>query len=1199
AAARKVVAENEVLREEVTRLREENKKLRRGTGLGDGMSEGQDDSNNGHEVGEAHERGVIPPSSSSQKRKRISDHHDNDGKGEGSKRRMQDYSTTTSHGGYTNSPNDHHRSTEMTLAVPPTAFPQHTSTSPTSPASSSSPNFAFHPTHPMASVGTAYPSPPTHSQYKHVHPHCPPLPPPRQQQTTQPFFYSSSPSDPYPASSQFHTHPQLPPAATRNEDTDADPDTSSCHLAAQIITSMRSDISCEQPLSGPADHNLYALGHMGLYEYGNGSRLCGGHRRIKWVGEGVGETGCKVWDQRWILSAMERVCLIHSLHNLAGVKERKGRRRKGKNTLGSRRSCVQEQGATIDHRYIYPHAISSHITPRYAFSSSIWPGHRCMDGPERFTGREESKDQGKRICEVDEQKIPDEKEGPPPTTAAPSNPHPPPHPPTTQPTRRSKRQRHESPEIIPDEEPAPKRAKKSHGTNQSTDASVLSSQKPSSRKATPKKSPTRKNVKLQDLKRVLPTTEATPIPSPWAIENLDRERNEAGLSAVEWSFKSSPLYQESTLHSSLTISIAAGMPLERNFDKGGGAAFVRCIRCPGDEVAGSGTEKWLEAGGKGKGGAKGKGWNCVRPIVSDMWVAERGQISWDDQICMLRASTRRGGLNALKPRRAAEFFRIDGQGEEKGFYFWWAQIRAVRVNGFWVIRPGVGGEEEEGGPDVAIGPLPDFAVIQVEDAVLFFWKNEAALRYLPASVEADKVRVQEMEELMRQEAEAKAAEEAGRKEMEAKAVEEAARKAREAEDAEEEKRRPDGESGPPDEESGPPEEESGPPEESAPDEESGPPEEPGPPVAVDPMLQQLLTPSARILEEDRRNQWKFIWDIGVDRNERRRRKAPTIDCHRIKSWRDLSNEDVHMGIASVWDAVVRQMRRPFAFDDALQYQIVRGDMRGNQGKRAEVMAAVYGPNNLLIPMVMDGYYVSPPNSAGFAPGEDPTESTSPPPVAVGDNPNEDKGQDGHIVFAVAQLIEKDPAGDRIRMIVMDSYPEAERDARIHDIVRKTVQRIGWLGMDKDGKQVENRQAPPQVIDTQRLRVPHQVSTNSCGVHAILHAWGYMLGLPALDSNVRLHGKELTTKKQEDDEEDRFINDVLRMINLALAGQMDLRTIQAFFNYYGFCRLQDPGNSSEAQWDRFMATMMNGSVLLEILDERRAIEQTDAVTPTES
>ncbi|KAI4273264.1 MAG: hypothetical protein L6R38_006373 [Xanthoria sp. 2 TBL-2021] len=246
AAARKVVAENEVLREEVKRLREENKKLRMGSGLGDGVSEGQDDSNNGREVGDAHERGAVTPSSSSQKRKRISERDDNDGKGEESKRRTQYSSTTGSHGEYTNSPNYHHPSTEMTLAVPPTTFPQHTSTSPTSPASSSSPNFAFHPTHPTASIGTAYPSPPTSSQYKHAHPLYPPLPPPRQQQTTQPFSYSSSPSDPYPASSQSHPHPQLPPAATRNEDTDADPDTSSCHLAAQIITSMRSDISCEQ-----------------------------------------------------------------------------------------------------------------------------------------------------------------------------------------------------------------------------------------------------------------------------------------------------------------------------------------------------------------------------------------------------------------------------------------------------------------------------------------------------------------------------------------------------------------------------------------------------------------------------------------------------------------------------------------------------------------------------------------------------------------------------------------------------------------------------------------------------------------------------------------------------------------------------------------------------------------------------------------
>ncbi len=243
AAARKVVAENEVLREEVTRVKEENKRLRMGSGWGDGTPEGHNDSNNNHEGGEAHERAMITPSSS-QKRKRTSDQDDNNSMGDDSRRRMQRGSITGSHEGYTTSPNHHHRSTETPSTVPLTTSPHNTSTNPTSLGSLSSPNFAFHSTQPTASMGTAYPSPPT-SQHNYSHSQYPPLPPPRQQQTIQPFSYSSSSSEPPSVSSQSHLHPPMALAA-RNEDTDADPDTSSCHLAAQIITSMRSDISCEQ-----------------------------------------------------------------------------------------------------------------------------------------------------------------------------------------------------------------------------------------------------------------------------------------------------------------------------------------------------------------------------------------------------------------------------------------------------------------------------------------------------------------------------------------------------------------------------------------------------------------------------------------------------------------------------------------------------------------------------------------------------------------------------------------------------------------------------------------------------------------------------------------------------------------------------------------------------------------------------------------
>ncbi|CAO1600222.1 hypothetical protein XANCAGTX0491_003923 [Xanthoria calcicola] len=38
-------------------------------------------------------------------------------------------------------------------------------------------------------------------------------------------------------------------------------------------------------------------------------------------------------------------------------------------------------------------------------------------------------------------------------------------------------------------------------------------------------------------------------------------------------------------------------------------------------------------------------------------------------------------------------------------------------------------------------------------------------------------------------------------------------------------------------------------------------------------MQQLLTPSARVLQEDKQIEWKFIWDKGVGRDERQRTQA--------------------------------------------------------------------------------------------------------------------------------------------------------------------------------------------------------------------------------------------------------------------------------------------------------------------------------------
>ncbi|KAL8774455.1 MAG: hypothetical protein Q9209_000828 [Squamulea sp. 1 TL-2023] len=724
--------------------------------------------------------------------------------------------------------------------------------------------------------------------------------------------------------------------------------------------------------------------------------------------------------------------------------------------------------------------------------------------------------------------------------------------PRKQPKRYSKRKAGEKPEYTPAENlPIPKRQKSAPSTQSAKPALT---RKPKKRAA----------KAIADLPRIAPSQGPTPIASPWALHSLNLDRQKRNKPPIRWSFQSTSLYRSSQVKDAFLIDRSATKPFEKNWEKTGGAAFVRCFRLPGDEDHGVGEGVHLE----GK-----RLQNCVRPVVQDLWVGERAQVSWDDQVSALARTTKRGQLNALKPRRVAELFRVGKVGEEKEFFFWWQDSRAIRVNGVRVIRP-----DSETVNDVAIGPLPDFAVIQVEDAALFFWKNEAALDYRPASVETDKIRLsQEEDEAKRQEAEAKAAAEAKKKEAEEKAAEEARRQEEEWRIAEEQLDKDlFGEA----------------------DQNSDP----------QTTLQQAAAQGPNNLSEtigreqgdQRRFHWRITWESRVQRYEERRDQDPNVDHHQLESWADLVDEDVVLGIATVWDAVVSQVGRPFAFNDHNQYGVVRSAFEDKDGKRAKVLAAVHGPHDLLIPMVMDGYYISPPNSAGFPPEQDPNNRTTPPPTAVGDNPKEYKGSNGHTILAVAQLVVRDESnGDQVRMIVMDSYPGNKPAERIENNVGKTIRRIGWLGMDKDGRQIENRDAPPRIIERKQLRVPHQVSVNSCGIHTILNAWRYMLELPELDSNVRLHGKHYLTEEQAEEEESQFIEGALTMINLALAGYMDLLTIQAFFNYYGYCQLQDPDNPTERQSSRIMTRQMKHSTLLDILDDERAIRRSSAATPKES
>ncbi|KAL8668738.1 MAG: hypothetical protein Q9168_006643 [Polycauliona sp. 1 TL-2023] len=865
--------------------------------------------------------------------------------------------------------------------------------------------------------------------------------------------------------------------------------------------------------------------------------------------------------------------------------------------------------------------------------------------------------------------------------------------PETTPTRRSKRQRQQSPELIPDDTaaPKPKRQKTAAASSSTTTPATTRAKRPAPKKG--------KVQGLWDLDQlpILHGALPTPLPSPWTLqdENRFRQLNNLPPTTLTWTFESHIVWSRcKVIRDSFSISIAAGEPAQVLWEYG---AFVRCVRCPGDEEYGLGWEQWLAP--LGGGGA-----NCVRPVVSDIWVTERGQVSWDDQISTLARVTRRGVPNALRPRRAAEFFSkvSEGEGGQKEYFFWWRHSKGVRVNGWRVVQPHTPGEEE-GGPDVAIGPLPDFAIIQVEDVVLFFWKNQAALTYAPASMEEDKVRIREEkeeEEKKRREEEANATEEAARrareaeeeekrKEDEARAAEEG-RKVQEAKDAEEksrkekagrekllerteakaaeekkrkeketkaaaekkkkeqeakdaaEKQRKDNEpkatepkksrqdilkasvdkfvlnTAPPkaaeEAKKKKPKTTAGAKKTKEPDADafaaflrdmqaSGQDQQTQAPQTAPamPTAQMMPQQPPPVMDEaSQRDEWETIWKLGVGANEATRDRNSPLPALHIGDWADIDNESVVLSIATLWNALRdHDDNRRFAFNDSSQYSLVRLDFKTTTGQRELCMPAVHaGPtssNDLLIPMLMSGTWRSPPNSAGFAPGKNPNKDKGKPEPTYKDDKKGDVGAIGHTVFAVAQRLGKDAEGcDQVRAIIMDSCPSAsaENPQRIPDNVGKTIRRMGWLeGQDNMGGQIENRDHPPRVVEWQYPQVPHQVSPNSCGIHTILNAWRYMLGLPEVNSSVRLTGRRATAS-----DENRFIDDALRMINLALRGYMDLRTIQAFFNHYGFCALQDPLSAAVAKSSGISATRMDAGILSDILEEQRTIATVRAPPP---
>ncbi|KAI4253665.1 MAG: hypothetical protein LQ352_003553 [Teloschistes flavicans] len=556
-----------------------------------------------------------------------------------------------------------------------------------------------------------------------------------------------------------------------------------------------------------------------------------------------------------------------------------------------------------------------------------------------------------------------------------------------------------------------------------------------------------KKVVPADLPRVVPTANAK-FPSPHLTELSD--------AGVELNAKLGMLPKDFVF---FTWELQRSMVPPNWADDRVGKAFARWF-CPGIASA---TGPTMD--------------DSTTPIVSEAWIQDHGFISWEDLGLVRMPRTAkvadRKKANAPGARSVVEVFRENDEQGVPQFFLRWEIPTAVKVNGDACTHA-------SGNGNFVIGPLPDYAIIEIGNAIIFWWKNASGLTYMP----------KDLAETIKQ-------------------------------------------------------------------------------------LPTNIEAEAAAGDKTRRDQWGKILKAGLKTSSTRQSRAhgeqPSVhgidvsdDWQTIRATRDLADSHVFLATASVWRGL-RNDGWGFAFGGNSQQQQIRMYPTSTEFfdtcRSAGVKAVVGGPDDLILPLVYNADHESPPSSATEAQFPQGAHEEPPQPAETETAKGKEKepGKErkksaprnlvGHTLFAAAHR----RADGTIETRVMDSASgSAIKDP--HDTVQKLVKRSGWLAHDADGYP----EIPPMTLRFERVDVPvprQGMGQNSCGIHTILNAWRYMMGLPAVNQTVRLHQPDVRSRDYRVLDE-AFINDALELINLAIAGHVDLGTIQAFMNYHGFCQLQD-------------------------------------------
>ena len=325
---------------------------------------------------------------------------------------------------------------------------------------------------------------------------------------------------------------------------------------------------------------------------------------------------------------------------------------------------------------------------------------------------------------------------------------------------------------------------------------------------------------------------------------------------------------------------------------------------------------------------------------------------------------------------------------------------------------------------------------------------------------------------------------------------------------------------------------------------------------------------------------------------------------------ELHDPDVILAIGALWLGL-KDANIDFAYADVNFFSLARSE-------RMVGMQAVNGPNHFIMPLIYstgledvspeveeDTAEPSEPVFSAFQRGEktkykgtfaavdkakqaDPGNKNKPPPSIQEQEVlnKHHKGGIGHLLLAVAEKVHRNrsstikdrPANQAlVRLRFMDSGSRFTNKEKIRRVARNIVRNSGWLG---------DTWPYFDASEEYWMDVLEQTGSKDCGVHTILNAWAYMLGIPLATGRERRLGYQTYSQARE-------------LISIALQGQLDSLTIRAWMQHSGFAKDQSltqlqqtekENPASPSTFPNMQTVAVNEVAFIELVEEIDALQQ---------